>query len=369
MLLCAGFFLETRAHRNLFYLLVLPVFLLHLWAFDWAHLKQSAIARLALCYLGYFLISGLWSDGFAWASLADLLRVSLLLSLFFLMTLRLGTRHGDFPERLSFWFAATAGASLLAVFAAAAIGHLPFGRRFIGFGLAEHPIIGSTLYGVALLLCTFVLLPRAKDWPARLAWLAVIALCAVFMLLSSSRGPLIALVAALAVGFAFADRRLAVVVLALVTAALALGVAVDLHPIELLYQRSQSGHFAIWQQAVATIAEHPWLGHGSLADIDFEGRHGPSRSPHNLLLANHLYGGLPATLLLAALLVLALRQAWRARRAGRPVYLVLLAFGVVAALFDTRSLVQNLGREWITLWLPIGLLAAQDALSRQEKPS
>src|SRR5690606_41688000 len=100
--------------------------------------------------------------------------------------------------------------------------------------------------------------------------------------------------------------------------------------------------------------------------IDFTGKHGPGRSPHNLLLANQLYGGVPATLLLAALLALATAQAWRARRA-QPALLVLLVFGVAASLFDTRSLVQNLGREWITLWLPLGLLAAVEVMRRERR--
>jgi O-antigen ligase len=369
VVLCAAFVLETRLHRNLFYAVALPVFLLQLTAVDWRRLTDSAIAKLALGYLAYFLLSGLWSDGFSWAAFADLLRVSLLLLLFVLITLQLGTRSSGFPDRLFVWFAASAGASLVAVFTAAALGLLPFGLRFTGFGLTAHPIVGATLYGVALLVAAFELLPRAAGWHTRLAWLAVVALCAAFMLLSGSRGPLLALAAALVVGVAVADRRAALGVLLLVAAAIAAGVLSDLRPIEILYERGQSGHFEIWQQALSAIAERPWLGHGSLVDIDFVGKHGPGRSPHNLLLANQLYGGLPATLLLAALLLLATRQAWQAQRGGRPVYLVLLVFGLAASLFDTRSLVQNLGREWITLWLPIGLLAAQDALRRGRSPS
>ena len=203
----------------------------------------------------------------------------------------------------------------------------------------------------------------------RLVWLAVIVLSAVFMLVSGSRGPLLALAAALLVGLVIADRRAALGVAALLVAGIAAGALLDLRPIEILYERGQSGHFEIWQQALAAIAERPWFGHGSLVDIDFVAPHGPGRSPHNLLLANQLYGGLPATLLLVALLLLAGRQGWRAARAGEPVYLVLLVFGCAASLFDTRSLVQNLGREWITLWLPIGLLSARESLQRRARPS
>jgi O-antigen ligase len=192
------------------------------------------------------------------------------------------------------------------------------------------------------------------------ASLAVIALCGAFVLLSGSRGPLLALAAALAVGFAMADRRIALAVATLVVAGIGAGALFDFYPIEIIYQRAQSGHFEVWQQTLAAIAERPWLGHGSLAQIKYELPDDPGRSPHNLLLANQFYGGLPATLLLGILLLVAVRRAWRARREGLPIYFVLLVFGLVASLFDTRSLVQNLGREWITLWLPIALLAVRE---------
>src|SRR3546814_4315077 len=70
-----------------------------------------------------------------------------------------------------------------------------------------------------------------------------------------------------------------------------------------------------WSSDVCSSDLRPWLGYGSLADIEFATKHGPGRSPHNLPLANQFYGGLPATLLLAALLLLAAWQAWQTGRA------------------------------------------------------
>lgn len=356
--------LETRAHRNLFYVAALPVLLLNLPRFAWQRIGQSRIAQLALAYFAYFLAAALWSDGLSGGALADLLRVTLLALLFFLVILHLGLSDAGFAGRFFACYAAVAGLSLLAVFAATAMGLLPAERRFIGFGLASHPVIGATLYGVALLAAAFTLLPRASSWRLRATWLGVIALCTAFMLLSGSRGPLLALTAALVAGLVIADRRLALAVAALLATGVALGLVCDFRPIELLYQRSQSGHFEIWGEAIAAITERPWLGYGSLTDLDFTGKHGSARSPHNLLLANHIYGGLPATLLLLGILALATVRAWRVRR-QQPALLVLLIFGVAASLFDTRSLVQNLGREWITLWLPLGLLAAAEVTRRE----
>jgi O-antigen ligase len=359
LVLCAVFVLETRGLRNLFYAVALPVFLVNLTRLDWRAFWQSPLVRLVVAYLGYVLVSALWSRGLTWAGFADLLRLTVLVFLFFATTVQLALRDDDFPQRLFFWFALAAGATALAALVPAVAGALTVKWRLEGFGLASHPIIGATLYGFALLATTFVLLPRARTLPARLLWLAVITACAAFILLAASRGPLLALAAAFIIGLALADRRLTLTVIAIFAVAFAAGMASDFRAMELIFTRSQSGHFLLWQQAIGHVAEAPWFGHGSLSDITFENKHGLQRSPHNLLLANQFYGGIPATLLLAAVLALAGWRAIQTARNGLPILLVLLVFGVVASLFDSRSLVQNLGREWITLWLPIALATAR----------
>src|SRR3546814_15337101 len=102
-------------------------------------LGSSSIARLALVYLGYFLASALWSDGFSLAASADLLRVTLLVLLFLAMTVHLASSDARFTGRLFFWIAASAGASLVAVFAAAA------GRKGVveGTGVAVRLDLGG----------------------------------------------------------------------------------------------------------------------------------------------------------------------------------------------------------------------------------
>lgn len=367
LVLCAAFVLETRGHRNLFYALALPVFLLNLRRLDLRLLRQSDIAKFAFAYLAYFLLSALWSDGLAWPAMADLLRVSLLASLFFVITALVATRSQTFEEQLFFWFALTGGISLLAVFAALMLDALPGYPRLVGFGRTSHPIIGATLYGSVVLISAFYLLPRASEIGQRLLWLGVIGLGIAFLLQAGSRGPLLAFLIALVVAWAVASRRTAIAAACLLALGLLIGVVSEFKPIELLYLRAPSGHFQLWPQALEAIAERPWFGHGSLVEIAFTGKQGEQRSPHNLLLANQLYGGIPAILLLSALLLTATLKAYKAAREGAPIYLVLLVFGFVASLFDSRSLVQNLGREWITFWLPFGLLAAREMRDRKRR--
>ncbi len=350
--------LETRGHRNLFYVLGLPVFLVNLYALDARRLWDSHLVRLAAIYVGYFLAAGFFGGGFDWDEIADLLRVTALLAVFFAITVLLAAHAPRLEQRLSFWLSVTAAASLLVLFAGILGGLITPGPRLTAFGLASHEVIGATLYGFVALLAAFVLLPRAAGWPERLLWLGIAALCTVFMVLASSRGPLLALAGTLVIGLIITDRRLALAAFALAAAALLAAVLTDFRPVTLLYERAQSGHFDLWRQALAAIAERPWFGYGSLTDITFIGKYGPQRSPHNLLLANHIYGGLPASLLLAALLGYAVWLAFRQLLRGRAIYLIVLAYGLAASLFDSRSLLQNLGREWITLWLPIALLAA-----------
>ena len=208
----AAFVLETRGHRNLFYLTAVPLFLLSLPRLGYRDLWGSALARLALAYLGYFFIAALWSDGLTLPALGNLLRVTLLALLFFVTASLLALRDRGFERRLYVWLSLVAGASLLAVFTALLAGTIVHEVRLGGFGIASHPVIGATLYGFVLLTSAFVLLPRSASWPARLLWLGVVGLCTAFMLLSGSRGPLIALAAALVLGLAIADRRIAIAV-------------------------------------------------------------------------------------------------------------------------------------------------------------
>lgn len=368
LVLCAAFVLETRGHRNLFYALALPLFLLSLRQLDLRGLWRSSIVKLAFAYLAYFLLSAFWSDGFAWPDLADLLRVSLLTGLFFVVTASLALRWEAFEKQLFFWLALAGGISLLVVFAALIQGFIPGYSRLTGFGLTTHPIIGATLYGSVVLISAFYLLPQAEGNGQRLLWLGVIGLGIAFVLMAGSRGPLLALLAALLVAGIVASRRVAVVVVCFLAVGLTAGVVSDFRPIELLYLRAPSGHFELWAQALDAIRDRPWFGYGSLEQFDFIGKYGTQRSAHNLLLANQLYGGIPATLLLSALLVTAFLRAYKAARDGAPLYLVLLVFAVIASLFDSRSLVQNLGREWITFWLPFGLLAVCEIRDQMHRP-
>lgn len=369
LVLCAVFVLDTRLLRNLFYATALPVSLLALPHLGPRDIMASGIARLTLIYVAYLLVAALWSANLDLQGLADLLRVEILVLVFFATVMLLALRDAQFEERLFRGYALTASASLLVLMAAIAAGLFPLTGRLSGFGITDHPIIGATLYGVALLICAFALLPRAEGWQWRLLWLAIACLCAAAMLFSGSRGPLLALAVALVTGFALAERHIAITMIGLIAAGLMVGLASDVGPLVTLFTRDQSGHFAIWHEALENIAAQPWFGYGTLVDFGFESKHGPSRSAHNLFLANQLYGGLPATLLLLALLLLALRQAWQALRQGRPVYLVLLVFGLTASLFDSRTLLQNLGREWVSLWLPIALLAARELRGNIEPPS
>ncbi|NIA67170.1 hypothetical protein HBA54_01025 [Pelagibius litoralis] len=362
LVVCAAFVLETRWHRNLLYLLAVPAFLHSLWGANWHAVWAAPIFRLIVVYLAYFCLSAFWSVSFSWLGFADLLRVGLLSLMFVAIVVILATAQNEFEAKLFFWISVTAGLCLVALFAAALSGWMEPGNRLSGFGLASHPIIGATLYGITLLVCAFALIPSARGGCERFLWFTVIALCAIFMLMAGSRGPLLALGAALALGLAVNKTKSGVLVFAVLGvfgAALTIGLVVGVASIETTLTRGFSGHAQLWLQSLSAIAERPWFGYGALTDVMFESTNGTQRSSHNLYLANQFYGGLPASVLLTGLLGVSGLEAIRAARNGAPIYLILLTFGLTCAFFDTRSLVQNLGREWLTIWLPLALLAGR----------
>lgn len=371
LVVCAAFVLETRWHRNLFYLIGVPTFLLGLLGANLRTVWTVPLSRMIVAYVVYFCATAVWSDAFSWLEFGDLLRVGLLSLLFITMATSLTAGCRAFEEKLFFWVCVTAGISLTLLLAATLLGLIEPGSRLTGFGITSHPIVGATLYGVVLLVCTFTLIPAAKTGREQLCWLGIIALCAVFMLMAGSRGPLLALAAALAISLVFSKARYRIIVFGVAGfffASLAVGLAIGVESIETTLSRGLSGHVQLWAESLSAIAERPWFGHGALTEMTFESRHGALRSPHNLYIANHLYGGLPASALLAGLLYLGGKEAVKAARAGAPIYLALMTFGLTCAFFDTRSLVQNLGREWITIWLPLAFLAARQFRFRPPRP-
>lgn len=243
--------------------------------------------------------------------------------------------------------------------------------RMAGWAETRHPILGASIMGVCVLLAA----GRLLDGRSRvLAGAAVVAGLS-FIVLTGSRGPLIAIAAALALLLlATRPRRLlaAVALAATALGALALGWPARLSDAwERLMQRGWSSRLDIWRLALHESAERPLFGHGPAARLDRTS----DNFPHDLFLSTLFYSGAVGLILLLLVLVLATRAALRQPdRVARWTLLALLAHIVLSGLTDLSQITKGPSPLWYIVWLPLALalgsgFRAADARARADRPA
>ncbi len=361
-LILALFFVASPAlQRNVFYLTFVPA---GLWFLarnrtPWQSVGRSPLMLALLLFVAWHPVSMLWSAGWDPGTAFDEAKAALTLVVFAVGLFHLlGKGKLDLDWTLR-GFAFTAGLSGAAAmvwhYGLSGVGEAPL----VGFGAADHPNVGGTLYGAAALVSLLYVLPRSRSRGERACSWATAAVCCAFVVLCESRAALLALALGLTVSFLATGQRrplLGLGAFALLATVLALAGGVD---IGRMLARADSYRFELWAEAVRLIAERPFLGHGVLTELRFEGGGTAFRSPHNSILATQVFAGAPATFLLGFILIRGAGRAWGLARTGFPLALSLLVLGVIAGFFDFRTLVDGLDRAWLAVWFPLILAAAK----------
>lgn len=355
-------FLNTEWSRNLFYFGYLPAFLL---LTGWRRARLAArtpIARLAALYMGYTVLSIAWTDGLDLARAADSARLFVLAGFFYVSaTALLAARPGLEPEFWR-WFAASAIVAL-AISITLAWEALIAGHRFSAIGRGENEIRAAILFGVALLATLFAILPETeRRWPKAL-WAAGAGALLAGVLLTGSRGPVLALVLGVAAALFVGRRRYALTAAAVLTAIAILLFAFDIIDIHSWIDRGASWRIVIWHSAVDYFTQRPILGHGFGHDLPFgaAGVHEWS-SPHNVLLGQLVAGGIVGLALFLALLGAMALEVWRGRHEPRGAFFLgLLVFAGAAGLTNFHMVIINLDVEWLMFWAPAAMLTARQA--------
>ncbi|MFO1058992.1 MAG: O-antigen ligase family protein [Dongiaceae bacterium] len=358
---------DDRIYRDFFYVTVIPLFLL-VAADRWRDPLRSPVWWLSAALLAYLCLTLLWVPPSPVRTYFDGVRCTILILLFVTVTATLAMEPG-FPRRLFVILAgvaAAAGAVLVIRYFAAGL----FPARLLeGPGALRSPNVAAGVYGlVATGLIGWGLWPGGSR-SARLGCAVLLALLAPFILLVGSRTTLVACAAALLVGCALARRWLPVVALALLS--VLYGALLLLHALPAigLVERGDSYRFLAWRTFWDLAMQHPWLGYGRTFDLRQMAGGVDLWHPHNIYLAAQLLGGLPATLLLVALLAAAARAGWRRwRRAADPAPLLLVTFLAVHGWFEHGSFIHNANWEWLHLWMPLGVIAGLEIAGKRGPP-
>lgn len=251
--------------------------------------------------------------------------------------------------------------------------------RITGWGATRHQIIGAIIIGFVVLLAFNRVcqsktekgsaLPAATGHRVgqRQLWFCALMASAglLFMGLTGSRGPEIAIAVTLPVFLVWVNPRIAVLLLGAGVSVLALLAMADysaLHRIWLAtMERGDSSRFAIWHMSWAAIQQHPLLGHGPTYLLP---RIHNESFPHNLFLSTWVYTGVVGLGLLVASMLAAAYQAGRANTRQRPLAVCCLLYLTLCGLTDLSQIARGPSLIWYIFWLPVLFAASLPPAAR-----
>lgn len=371
LLFFSFFFLPTSPIRTLFYISI--PFSLALILRDrrelWGNIKQNKwVWAITAIFLSYISLSVMWSDTNESGRYFDKGKIGV-----FIMIAMLATTHiaGKFPPLMrtlsaSFITAALlSGIYLIITYAS----HPPedgYYLRLHGLGRADNPVQAALLYGLAIIAIAFTNISVPKRLAAASIPLAVI-------LLTQSRGPLLALLVTLSILVILRARRKILTAILLSTVLLggifAASIALqDTH----IMMRKTNGRSEIWQSAITKIKESPVIGYG-LANktyytySKFNGAQESVGHAHSIYLSTLIQGGLIGFALLISLMVMTF---WRtipqiATRPEEDLWPIgWITMGALLGVVDFGGYVINVSTEWLVFWWPVALIFMVPALAR-----
>jgi O-antigen ligase len=337
---------------------------------------RSPIWLSLLVYLGYMLLSSLWSADFSQTILWRDARYTAYILGFILLTLYWFERNRQLPDAIM--EAVTLVVILAAVVAIATFEDLQLlpvltENRMVGLGITDNPNPSAFTYGF---FGVIALDYARRHWGEKLGYVhaAGFFVILLFTVLTQSNTGLLALATACALLFLL-DHRPAppAVFIALVlgfSAALylawalgMLGSATDLGFINRL---------PIWQHILEQWQHAPIFGYGYQPTPILwpDGKPSALNYAHSSFLSTLRDGGLVGLVLLLIVYGFALRAALRmvftVRRAR---YLCLFTLGVICVLVDTNQVITRPRELWIILWLPLACLIAYElGLTDEDAP-
>lgn len=362
------FFMPTDLHRDIFYIsLPLCAYLAYqnkteLAAFFQAH-KLSILPVLA--YLAYIFISLFWSDIKEQGREFDKAKILLFLPLS-MAGLFLVVRHA---QSAYFWlvysFVLSAFFSAIYVLGSYFAYSLVTDHwsRLEGIGRAENSVMGSYLYSLALLAVMYAV-PLSK-----LAWryrIPIAGILLTIMLLSLSRGPLLALAASIGTLILFKKQYKCLALGALI-ALLSAGAFFSMDRSHVpIANRGDTGRPQVWHKAVEIIAEKPVFGYGIGSKFAYPYSNSNYRiqfasHPHSFYLATLVQGGAVSLILLLGIMGIMFFKSLemlRQNNEGWPLA-VFVSFAALGFI-DFGGVYVNLGVVWVAFWYQYTLIMARE---------
>ncbi len=362
--LCSFFFAPfEKLYKYAFYVSGL-LFIFSVYKTELMQIGRSWVIRLCSVWLGYLTISLIWSSDVQLRAIDDALRGLVLVSLFFVVTAYLARQDFGFYRRLflslSCVSAVTAVISMVVFYSVSEAGS----DRLVHFGVLDHSVSAAFCYGVVALTTLYGLRQESGAANRHHRWLCYIALAVMvlFVFLTATRGALLGLGCAIAVGGIMTGKRWAVLGIAAVSMAVVAASSLSGSESFQFLARGGSHRLELWSIVLDRIGDHFWFGSGIAADGSIVLQSGYAiNHAHQLFLGNHFYGGVPASVLLLSTLSVAGWVAYRKfLKSGEVLCTTLLVYVVVIGLVDFGEFLRSPNLIWFYFWFPMAIIAANE---------
>jgi len=361
---CSFFFAPfEKLYKYAFYVSGI-LFIFAVYKTELMQISRLWVFRFCSMWLAYLTFSLFWTSEVQMRAIDDAVRGLVLVNLFFLVTTYLAQQDFGFYRRLfislSYVSAVTAAISIVIFFSVSEAGS----DRLVHFGVLDHSISAAFCYGVVALITLYGLKQEngAANRHRRWRYYSALAVMFLFVFLTATRGALLGLACAIAVGSIMTGKRWAVLWIAAVSmAVIAAGSMLEYRPYQFL-ARGSSHRLELWSIVWDRIGDHFWFGSGIGADESMVLSNGyVINHAHQLFLGNHFYGGVPASVLLLSTLAMAGRVAYRKfLKSGDVLCTTLLVYVVVLGLADFGEFLRSPNLIWFYFWFPLALIAANE---------
>jgi O-antigen ligase len=367
----AGFFIspDNHLHRNFFYLFFLAPFILYLDLGAIRRCFKTTLFKMSIIFLLYFLISMFWTKGgLTTESYYDHIRYFLMLVLFIMATMLISANSNRFLGRIIFWLCLVALISSVIFILYFYESHrFPKIRVRGPFDHTHNPNQAAMFFGFVAILAFYSMLCSKNKWQKIFYWTVFLGL-SVFLLLSQSRGPLLALFLSMILGLALEKRWKEIIAIIAICAGLIFMIEIVGVGVKSMFRRGFGDRIDIWLASFERISQVPFLGEGYFTDMSIQTPKFLETSPHNLLLLVILKSGLVGGGFLTALVVAAVVKSYRYFVSSKNwIYLCIFAYFVLCMTFDSTHLLYKPTLGWLIFWMPVGLLAGEEIIGKNSK--
>lgn len=364
VLFAGFFFMDTDLHRNVFYL-SLPFSLMlifrHADEIKFCYTKKKSVILPVILFLSYLALSLLWSETTEEGREFDKAKILIFLPVSMLTVFLMVRKNNDIYD----WFVGSfvAGAFISAVYLILEYYITADAGRLEGMGRAENSVMAGYLYSIALLALV------CHKGVARLAWTyraPIAAILLAVMLLTLSRGPLLALAVSTVAVMIYKKQYMfvasGVLLIAICVITILASGARQYIPI---INRGDTGRPQVWEQTIENIREKPIFGHGIGSKFFYTYKQGrgveKASHPHSLYFSTLVQGGVVGLILLLWVQAMLFCKSIRlAQQTGELWPFATIVTCYTLGLYDFGGAYTNMNVMWLSLWLQIALITAME---------